>query len=69
MMKSRRMRWVGHVAHMKKIKNADKLLVRKPEGKKNHLEDLGTDGRIIRIAFRAVGCEVVDWIHQALGSG
>jgi hypothetical protein len=32
-MKSRRMRWVGHVAHTEKI-NAHKVLVDKPEGKK-----------------------------------
>jgi hypothetical protein len=27
---------------------------------RDHLEDLGTDRRIIRIDFRAVGWEVVD---------
>jgi hypothetical protein len=33
--KSRRMRWVGHVARMGEKKNAYRLLVGKPEGK-NH---------------------------------
>jgi hypothetical protein len=28
------MRWVGHVAHMGNLRNAYKILVRKPEGKK-----------------------------------
>jgi hypothetical protein len=44
--KSRRMRWVRYVAHMGKMRNAHKIIVRKPEGKE-HLEDLGVDVRII----------------------
>jgi hypothetical protein len=32
--KSRRMRWVGHVARMGKKRNAYRLLVGKPEGKR-----------------------------------
>jgi hypothetical protein len=32
--KSRRMRWVGHIAHMEELRNAYKILVRKPEGKR-----------------------------------
>jgi hypothetical protein len=32
MMNSRRMRWVGHVAHMKQMRNAHNILVGKPEG-------------------------------------
>jgi hypothetical protein len=32
--KSRRMRWVGHVARMGKKRNAYRLLERKPEGMK-----------------------------------
>jgi hypothetical protein len=32
--KSRRMRWVGHVARMGEKRNAYRLLVRKPEGKR-----------------------------------
>jgi hypothetical protein len=32
--KSRRMRWVGHVARMEEKRNAYRLLVGKPEGKK-----------------------------------
>jgi len=33
MIKSMRMRWVGHVARMGEIRNAYKILVRKPKGK------------------------------------
>jgi hypothetical protein len=29
--KSRRMRWLGHIAHMGEIKNAYKILVGRPE--------------------------------------
>jgi hypothetical protein len=33
LIKSRRMRWAGHVAYMTEIRNAYKILVGKPEGK------------------------------------
>jgi len=42
----KRMRWAVHEARMGEIRNARKALVRKPE-RKNHLEDIGIDGRII----------------------
>jgi hypothetical protein len=32
--KSRRMRWVGHIARMGEKRNSYKLFVRKPEGKR-----------------------------------
>jgi hypothetical protein len=44
--KSRRMRYVGHVARTGERSVANRVLVGKPEGK-NILEDLGVDGRII----------------------
>jgi hypothetical protein len=34
MIKSRRMRWAGHVARMGETRNAYKILVGKPEGKR-----------------------------------
>jgi hypothetical protein len=34
MMKSRRMRWAGHVARMEEKRNAYKIFVGKPEGKR-----------------------------------
>jgi hypothetical protein len=50
--KSRRMRWAGHVARMVEGRGFYRVLVGKPEGK-NHLGDPGTDGRIIlRWIFR-----------------
>jgi hypothetical protein len=45
MVKSSRVRWVGHVARMGEKTNAY-VLAGKPEGK-NTYEELGVDGRII----------------------
>jgi len=44
--KSRRMRWVGHVARMGEGRGLHRVLVGKPEGKRP-LGDLDVDGRII----------------------
>jgi hypothetical protein len=43
--KSRRMRWAGHVACMGEGRNVYRVLVGKPEGK-YQLEDQGVDGRM-----------------------
>jgi hypothetical protein len=43
--KSRRMRWAGHVASMGEGRNVYWVLVGKPEGK-YHLEDQGINGRV-----------------------
>ena len=52
MIKSRRMRWAGHVARMGKKRGVYRILVGKTEGKR-HLGDPGVDGRIIlRWIFR-----------------
>jgi hypothetical protein len=45
-MKSRRLKWAGHVARMGEKRGAYRVLVGKPEGK-NHLENPGVDGKII----------------------
>jgi hypothetical protein len=45
-MKSRRMRWTGHAAHMGERRNAYKIFVGKPEGMRS-LKDLGIRGRIM----------------------
>jgi hypothetical protein len=44
--KSRRMRWAGHIARMRDIRNAYNIVVGKLEGK-SHLEDLDVDERIM----------------------
>jgi hypothetical protein len=63
--KSRRMRWTGHVAHVGEVKNSYEILVGKPEGK----TQLGRPRRKrddnIRMGFREIWWEVVDWVHLA----
>ena len=50
--KSRRMRWAGHVVHMGERRGIYRVLVVKPEGKSN-LGETDVDGRIIlRWIFR-----------------
>jgi hypothetical protein len=63
--KSRRMRWAGHVARMGEKRNAYRLLVRKPEGK----GPLGRPRRRwmdnIRMDLGDVRWGDVDWIGLA----
>ena len=60
--KSRRMRWSGHVACKEEGRSVHKVLVGKPEGK-NHWGDQDVDGRIIlRWIFRK-------WELEGAGSG
>jgi hypothetical protein len=64
-MKSRRMRWMGHVARMGEKMNAYRLLVGNPEGKR----PLGRPRRRwvdnIRMNLVEVGWSDVDWIRLA----
>jgi hypothetical protein len=63
-MKSRRLRWVGHATRMGEMRNAYKVLVGKPEGK----GPLGRPRRRwtdIKMDLREVRCEGVGWIHLA----
>jgi hypothetical protein len=63
--KSRRMRWAGHVARIGERRNAYRLLVGKPEGKR----PLGRTRRRwvdnIKIDLGEVGWGDVDWIGMA----
>ena len=64
-LKLRRMRWVGHVAHMEQSRNAYRVLVGKPEGKRplgrprHRWEDNN------RMDLREVGCDPGEWIDLA----
>jgi hypothetical protein len=64
-MKSKRMRWAGHVARMGKKRNMYRLLVGKPEGKR----PLGRPRRRwidnSKMDFSEIGLNVVDWIGLA----
>jgi hypothetical protein len=65
MIKSRRMRWAGHVARMGEKRNTYSILVRKPEGKR----PLGRQRRRwvgnIKIDLREIGWDVMGWIDLA----
>ena len=63
--KSRRMRWKGHVMRMGKRRGEYRILVGKPEGKRS----LGRPRRRwednIKMDLQEVGCGGMDWIDLA----
>jgi len=63
--KSRSMRWAGHVARIGERRGAYRVLVRKPEGKR----PLGRPRRRwkdnIKIDLQEVGCGGMDWAELA----
>jgi hypothetical protein len=63
--KSRLMRWAGHVARMGEERKVYKLWVGKPEGKRplGRLRRRCEDG--IRLDLREIGLGGVDWIQLA----
>ena len=63
--KSRRMRWAGHVARMGEGRGVYRVLVGKPEGKRQlgRPKRRGVDN--IRMDLQEVGCGYVDWIGLA----
>jgi hypothetical protein len=63
--KSRRMRWAGHVAHMGEERKLYKILMRKTEGKRllGRQRRGWEDG--IRMYLREIGLGDVDWIRLA----
>jgi hypothetical protein len=64
MMKSRRMRWAGHVARMGEKRNAYRILVGKPEGKR----PLGRPRRrwvdSSKMDLRDIGWDCIDLAHD-----
>jgi hypothetical protein len=65
MIKSRRMKWAGHVALMGEKRNAYRILVGKPEGKRPlgrpRLSWVGN----IKMDLRETGLDGMDWIELA----
>jgi hypothetical protein len=61
--KSRRIRWAGHVARMGEERNVYRVLMRKPEGKRlfGRPRRRWADG--IRIYLREIGWGSVDWLQ------
>jgi hypothetical protein len=65
MIKSRRMRWAGHVARMGEKRNAYRILVAKPEVKKplERLRHRWEDN--VKMDLRETGWGGMDWIDLA----
>jgi len=60
MIKSRRIRWAGHVAHMVEERGAYSVLVGKPEGKRPLGRPRSRWVDNIRMDLQEVGCGCVD---------
>jgi len=60
--KSRRMRWAGHVARVGEERGVYRVLVGKPEGKKPLGRPRPTWVDNIRMDLQEVGCGYMDWI-------
>jgi hypothetical protein len=62
MIKSRRMRWAGHETRIGEKKNAYRILVGKPEGKRplGRLRHRWVDN--IKMYLREIGWDGMDWI-------
>jgi hypothetical protein len=65
MIKSRRMRWAGHVARMGKKRNAYRILVGNPEGKSPRGRWVGRWVDNIKMDLREIGWDGMDWIDMA----
>jgi hypothetical protein len=65
MMKSRRIRSAGYVARMREMRNAYKILVGKPEGKRPLGRPRFRRKDNIRMDLRETGWEDVDWMYMA----
>ena len=65
MIKSRRLRWAGHVARMEEARNAFKILIGKPTGKR----PLGRPRRgwedNIRMDLEVIGINAGNWVDSA----
>jgi hypothetical protein len=61
--KSGRMRWIWHVASVGEMRNTDKVLIRKAEGKRSLRIPRSRMEDNIRMDLREIGWEGVDWIR------
>ena len=64
--KSRRLRWAGHVAHMGERRGVYRVLVEKPEGKRPLGRSRHRWDDNIKKCLQEVGCGDMDWIDVAL---
>jgi hypothetical protein len=68
MNKSRRMRWAGHVGRMGEKKKAYRILVAKPEGKRQLRRPRSRRVDDIKMDLREIGWDGMDWIDLAQDS-
>jgi hypothetical protein len=66
MIKSRRMRWAGHEARMGDTRNAYRILVGKPEGKRPLERPRHRWVDNIKMDLREIGWDGVDWIELVM---
>ena len=64
-LKSRRLRWARHVAHMEHFRNAYRVLMGKPEGKKPLGRPRHRWEDNIKMDLSEVVCDPEDWIALA----
>jgi hypothetical protein len=57
--------WAGYVAFMGKVRNAYKILIGKPEGKRLHGRPRCRWKDNVKLGLREIWWEGVDWIHLA----
>jgi hypothetical protein len=65
MMKSKRMRWAGHVARIGAKRNPYRMLVEKPEGKRPPGRPTCRWADNIKIDLKEIGWAGMDWIDLA----
>ena len=63
--KSRRIRWAGHVARMRERRGVYRVLVVKTEGKRPHGRPRRRWEDNIKMDLQEVGCGVMDWNELA----
>ncbi|KAJ4429771.1 hypothetical protein ANN_21975 [Periplaneta americana] len=63
--KSRRLKWAGHVEHMGESRNACRVLVGRPEGKRRLWRPRRRWEDNIKMDLREVGCDDREWINLA----
>jgi hypothetical protein len=65
MIKSRRMRWVGHVARVEDGRGVYRVLVGRPEGKRSLGRPSHRWDDNIKMNLREIGIDVANWIQLA----
>ena len=63
-LKSRRMRWAGHVARISEERRVYRVLLGKPEGRRSLERPRRRWVDNIRMDLKEVGCGYMDWIGR-----